>query len=104
MIFSRLQHLLHEVLGRLERGDVTRLEHHGCVLGNVTGGLLGTVLDAEGAEAAQVDGLFVLCKTDADSLHESLDGGGHILLGDTRLLGDLIDDFCLCHLVVLSIY
>ena len=85
-----------EALGGLEGGQVVGFDNERCVLRDVASGLLCAVLDDEAAEATEVD-VFAIGEAAADLLHECLYSGTNFSFSDARLLGNDVDDFCLCH-------
>ena len=93
---SPLLHLGLELGAGLEVGDVPLGKEHGGVPGDVAGFLGGAALDAEGAEAPQVDGLS-LGEGSLDGLGDALDGGGDGGALDAGGLCHGLDDFCFGH-------
>ena len=67
------------------------------VLGNIAGGLLGTLLDNEAAKTTEIDILLTLHHAFLDARHELLHNGGHVLFAHTSSFNNFVDDICLCH-------
>ena len=89
-------HGIDENLRGLESRDVVGGDGHRLLLGDVAGGLLGTVFYDEAAEATEVDrlagddGIF-------DHLGELLDNTLNLYFLNAGRFRDFIDDLCLCH-------
>jgi len=86
--FLFVVHAVDEALAGLEGGEVVGLDNHCGVLGDVAGGLLGTMLDDEAAEATQIHILLVVSKTGTDFLHECLYNDGNFLRINACSAGD----------------
>ena len=99
-----LYHLGDEALAGFEGRQVVGLNNQRCVLRDVACCFLGTVLDDEASESAQVDVFLVDSQAGADFVHQGLDGSGHFRLSDACPLCDRVDNFCLSHNVFLLVF
>lgn len=92
-----------ETISGLEGGNVVLGDDNGGVLLDVASCLLGTLLDIEATETAEVN-CFLVHERTLNGFHEcfysSEDSGGV----DSGLFGNLLYNFCFCHCCVMCTF
>ena len=90
-------HLFDEALCRLEGWEVVGSNNECGVLGDVSCGLLGSVLDDETSKTAEIDILLVLEQTAFYFLHEGFNDSRDLFLSYASLVCNLVYYICFCH-------
>lgn len=94
--FYGFLHPFHKYFGGFESGNIVCRDLDGRVLGDITSGLLGTTLDDETSETAEINVLSALERF-FYFFHESLDHSLSFGFFHSFCLGDARYDICFCH-------
>ena len=67
------------------------------ILRDVACSLLSTTLHNKGAKSTEINILLVLSEAHTNLFHKSFNSSSHVFFGNTCLLSNFVDDFCLGH-------